>query len=331
MGEPFWYSSAMVIIFTFLVKLSISKITQKHKKNLPPSPPSLPIIGHIHLLKQPMHRTLQDLSQNLGKILRCGSRKVLLVSSALAAEECLTKHDIIFANRPRFLARKQFHYNYTTVSLAPYGDLWRNLRRIMTLEIFSSSRLALFSIVRQGEVGLLLDEIMKSCTSRVELKSKFADLSFNVMTMMVVGKRCHGENVADVEEAKNFHNVFKAFVDLSGAGTAADFLPILRWVDISGLEKKMVRLMAKMDKFLQGLVDGRHEILSASNGEHVKKLMIDNLLSMQAKEPELYTDIIIKGIILVLLVAGTDTTSTNLEGAMVLFLNHPEAMEKAIF
>ncbi|ONI33502.1 hypothetical protein PRUPE_1G428800 [Prunus persica] len=210
MGEPFWNSLAMVIIFTFLVKLSISKITQKHKKNLPPSPPSLPIIGHIHLLKQPMHRTLQDLSQNLGKILRCGSRKVLLVSSVLAAEECLTKHDII---------------------------IFANLRRIMTLEIFSSSRLALFSIVRQGEVGLLLDEIMKSCTSRVELKSKFPDLSFNVMTMMVVGKRYHGENVADVEEAKNFHDVFKASVDLSGAGTAADFLPILRWVDISGLEK----------------------------------------------------------------------------------------------
>ncbi|ONI33503.1 hypothetical protein PRUPE_1G428900 [Prunus persica] len=69
--------------------------------------------------------------------------------------------------------------------------------------------------------------------------------------------------------------------------------------------------------------------------------MIDNLLSMQAKVPELYTDIIIKGIILViaqifymclirfLFCCWDCTTSTNLEGAMALFLNHPEAMEKA--
>ncbi|KAI5354400.1 hypothetical protein L3X38_007295 [Prunus dulcis] len=108
-------------------------------------------------------------------------------------KELFTKHDMIFANRPRLLIGKHLAYDFTTVTLAPYGDLWRNLRRIMTLELFSASRLAQFSSIRQGEVRLLLNEIMKkSCTeskTKIELKSKFTELSFNVMTMMIVGKR----------------------------------------------------------------------------------------------------------------------------------------------
>ncbi|KAB2619447.1 isoflavone 2'-hydroxylase-like [Pyrus ussuriensis x Pyrus communis] len=329
----FCYSLALLIIFPVILKLSITKITQNHNKNLPPSPPSLPIIGHLHLLKQPVHRTLQSLSSKFGKtiLLRWGSRKVLLVSSPLIAEECLTKHDIIFANRPRLLAGKHFNYDFTTVSVAPYGDLWRNLRRIMTLEMFSSSRLVMFSSVRQGEVRLLLNQIMKSGSVPIDLKSKFTELSFNAMTMMILGKRYYGENVLDVEEAKNMQKVMRDGVDLSGATNLGDFLPFLQWMDITGIEKKMVSIMAKLDSFLQGLVEERRAFLSsdfASNGEEVGKLTIDNLLKLQETDSQVYTDEIIKGIIMVLLVAGTDTSSSSLDWAMALLLNHPEEMEK---
>ncbi|CAL8996287.1 unnamed protein product [Prunus brigantina] len=312
MGEPFWYTLALIITFTsiLLLKFTVAKIRQNHDKNLPPSPPSLPIIGHLHLLKEPIHRTLQSLSSNLGKILflRWGSRRVLLISSPSIAEECYTKHDIILSNRPRLLAGKHFHYNFKTVAAAPYGDLWRNLRRVMTLEIFSSSRLATSSSVRQAEVRLLLNQTTKSCActqqgmTKIELKSKFMELSFNVMTMMVLGKRYHGEDVEDVEEAKHFREVMRDAVDLSATTNLGDFLPILQWMDISGLEKKMARLMAKMDSFLQSLVEERRRILSpnlAANGKDDNTFMIDNLLSMQETEPEFYTDEIIKGIILV--------------------------------
>ncbi|KAJ6697309.1 hypothetical protein OIU85_003658 [Salix viminalis] len=62
------------------------------------------------------------------------------------AEECFTKNDINFANRPPFLNGKHLHYNFTTVVSANYGDHWRNLRRICAIEIFSLSRLNSSSI-----------------------------------------------------------------------------------------------------------------------------------------------------------------------------------------
>lgn len=86
--------------------------------------------------------------------------------------------------------------------------------------------------------------------TKIELKSKFHELSFNVMTMMVLGKRYHGEDVGGVQEAKHFPEVMRDVVDLSATTNLGDFLPILQWMDISGSEKTMARSMAKIDSFL---------------------------------------------------------------------------------
>ncbi|KAG5542040.1 hypothetical protein RHGRI_021773 [Rhododendron griersonianum] len=107
-------------------------------KKLPPSPsPALPILGHLHLLKKPLPQTLSALSKAHGPILslRFGSRPVLLVSSPSAAEECLTRNDVVFANRPKLLAGKHLGHNYTTLVWASYGQHWRNLRRLVSTQI----------------------------------------------------------------------------------------------------------------------------------------------------------------------------------------------------
>ncbi|XP_059631091.1 cytochrome P450 81Q32-like [Cornus florida] len=333
-----WYVLAIIVFLLVIFKpFFIQK--QEIYKSLPPSPPSLPIIGHLHLLKQPVHRTLQSLSQKYGEILllRCGARNILLVTSPAAVEECFTKNDIVFANRPRLLAGKHFTYNYKTVIVAPYGDLWRNLRRVMTLEVLSPARLAPSSNIRQDQVRSLVSQLMQSYASgarKVELKSKFTDLSFNVMTMIIAGKRYFGDDFEDVEEAKQFRDVIRGTLDLSGVSNIGDFLPFLEWIDFQGYEKKMRGLMIKMDKFLQKLVEEHRQVLLIGNKESdsdgsAKKTVVDNLLMMQEKDPEFYTDEIIKGIMLVFLIAGSETSSSTMEWAMALLLNHPDVLKKA--
>jgi len=124
--------SYYILIFTFLYLLK-NHFLRKFQ-NLPPSPfISLPIIDHLYLLKKkPLHKTLTNMSEKHGPLLylRFGSRPVLLVSSPSLAEECFTKNDVVFANRPRLLAGKHLGYNYTTLLWASYGQHWRNQRRI---------------------------------------------------------------------------------------------------------------------------------------------------------------------------------------------------------
>ncbi|KAK9946443.1 hypothetical protein M0R45_011908 [Rubus argutus] len=84
MEEYLWFTTTVAFFFILFVS---NFITQKYRasnprKILPPSPPSIPIIGHLHLLrnkKEPLHRTFHKLSQKYGHVLflRLGFRNLL--------------------------------------------------------------------------------------------------------------------------------------------------------------------------------------------------------------------------------------------------------------
>ncbi|PIA38367.1 hypothetical protein AQUCO_02800215v1, partial [Aquilegia coerulea] len=286
---------------------------------------------------KPLHRSLVKLSEKYGQILflRYGFRKVVLISSSSAIEECLTKNDIAFANRPHLIVGEHLGYNWTMFVWAPYGDHWRNLRRITALEVFSSYRLQLFSSVQSEEIRSLVLQLFRDsdCQNfhKVEFKTMFFELVLNILMRMIAGKRYYGENVADTDEAKRFRATVKESFYLIGTPNIADFLPFLRRFDIQGLEKRMVKLGKERDTILQKLSDEHRERKNVTINQvgQEKKTMIDVLLLQQVADPGYYTDEIIKGIIATLLTAGTDTSSLTMEWAMSLLLNHPESMKKA--
>ncbi|KAA8528486.1 hypothetical protein F0562_035841 [Nyssa sinensis] len=199
----------------------------------------------------------------------------------------------------------------------------------------------MFTSIRQEEVGLMLKQLFQNCNGKsvkVELKSKFAELSFNIMMRMIAGKRYYGEGAVD-EEARQFRDIMKEVVELHGNSNLGDYLPVFRWVDIQGVEKRMVRLMKKMDKFFQFLVDDcrrRRSVstlssdLSSESNKEGKKTLIDVMLSLQDKEPGMHSDETIKGAIMALLIAGTESSTATMEWAMSLILNHQEVMNKAL-
>ncbi|PIA33010.1 hypothetical protein AQUCO_04200035v1 [Aquilegia coerulea] len=148
---------------------------------------------------------------------------------------------------------------------------------------------------------------------------------------MIVGKRYYGENLEHLDEAKRFHAIVTESFYLIGIPNLADLLPFLRWFDIQGLEKRMVKLGKDRDSFMQKLIDEHRENKHNATKDDVqeKKTIIHVLLLQQKTDPEYYTDEIIKGIIVALLSAGTDTSSLTMEWAMSLLLNHPEILKKA--
>ncbi|KAF4377561.1 hypothetical protein G4B88_006841 [Cannabis sativa] len=332
--DPFLYGSLSFITIIILIFFIKTK-NKKHYKNLPPSPPSYPIIGHLHLLKPRVHRIFHSLSAKYGDVftLWFGSRRVVVVSSPSAVEECFTKNDIVLANRPPLLMGKHISYNYTTIVAAPYGDHWRNLRRIGAVEIFSTARLNLLLNIRKDEIDRLLRKINRSISSNtdraVEMKSMLTELTFNIVMRMMAGKRYYGDDVTDDEEARKFREIMKAVFENGGAGNQADFLPILNWVPNS-YEKRIEKLAKKTDSFLQGLIDEHRNRKDDDdqNSNLDRNTMIDHLLTLQQSQPEYYTDQIIKGFVLILLLAGTDTSAVTLEWTMSNLLNHPHVLQK---
>ncbi|KAK1317089.1 Isoflavone 2'-hydroxylase [Acorus calamus] len=334
----FYLALFLTIILLSRLLLSPPPKHPSTKPPPPPSPPSLPLIGHLHLFKKPLHRTLSALSLKYGPVLslRFGTRPVLVVSSSSAAEECFTKNDIAFANRPRFLSAKILGYNYTVQGAAPYGDHWRNIRRFTTVGVFSTARVNSFSPIRSAEVRSIVKSFFSSRSidggfTKVELKSVFFDLAFNVVMEMISGKKFHGEGATGShEEVEEFREIVEESFRFAGASNLGDFMPILNWV--MGLEKRLLRLHKRRDAFFEKLIE-EHRLKrksgDVSEGVEKRETIIDVMLTLQESDAEYYTDTIIKGVIASLLTAGTDTTAVTTEWALSHLLNNPETLKKA--
>lgn len=208
-------------------------------------------------------------------------------------------NDIAFANRPRLLAGKHLGYDFTTLVWASYGPHWRNLRRIASIELLSTNRLQMFYGIRISETRSLVRHLFRGCQGGdqfqiVNMKSLLFELTLNVMMRMIAGKRYYGEGEAGLE-ARQFREIVTETFELSTVTNVGDFVPALNYFGISGLEKKLVKLKRKREKFMQDLIEQHRKARERSSSGEKNKTMIDVLLSLQETEPEYYTDEIIRG------------------------------------
>ncbi|EYU44450.1 hypothetical protein ABFS82_08G054200 [Erythranthe guttata] len=316
------YASLALFLFFLIRKYSSGK-----SYNLPPAPaPPLPFVGHLHLLKLPLHRTLHRFSQTRGPIfsLRLGARRVVVVSSPNLVEECFNANDVVFSNRPHILVDKYIGYDHTTMSGAPYGHHWRSLRRMGAQEVLSSARLNAFSQIRQEEVRRALQTLARRNNGdggKLDLRPKLFEMIFNMIMMILAGETYSGEEKDDEKLGHQFQEMVSEVFEDALSANPEDFVPILKWIDYKGLSKKLDALGKRLDDFYQGLL--------AEHRRERRNTIIGHLLSLQESDPEFYTDQTIKGFITNMIIAGTDTSVVTIEWAMSLLLNHPEALQKA--
>ncbi|GER30938.1 cytochrome P450 [Striga asiatica] len=180
-------------------------------------------------------------------------------------------------------------YNHTTLVESSYGDHWRNLRRLTTVEVLSGTRLHSFNSIHHDEIRLLLQKLYGTSASglaRVGLRSCLSELTFNNIMRMVAEKRYFGEGD---EEAAEFRKMIEEVFSLGGVSNPADFIPVLKWIVYKGFEKKLGKVSRKMDTILQRLIDEQRQRSKVNGGN----TMIDHMLSLQDKEPQYYNDSII--------------------------------------
>ncbi|GJV06752.1 cytochrome P450 71AV8-like protein [Tanacetum coccineum] len=145
--------ATLIFFLFFKIHFRSSKSTEKNNR-FPPQPWKLPLLGNLHnLIGAQPHRALARLAWRFGPIVRLqlGEVSAILVSSPSVAKEIMKTHDLTFADRPKLLVVEIVNYNYTDIAFAPYGEYWRQMRKICILELQSAKKVRSFQSIRETE------------------------------------------------------------------------------------------------------------------------------------------------------------------------------------
>nr|ALM25791.1 cytochrome P450 71CS1 [Salvia pomifera] len=326
MEDFHFYTLPLTLLALLYAWFSIKRLYSGGGDTSPPSPPSLPVIGNLHQLGQLPHRSLSKLSRKHGPLmlLHFGPKPVLVVSSADVAKLILKTHDLAFADKPITDHLKTIFYDGNDVINLPYGDRWRKLRNIVLHELLNSSRVKSFASVREEETSLLMRKI-EECTSLL------APVNLTVMLVALsndlISRAAFGNKYSETEHGKIFlDGLDEASRLLANFMTLGDCFPWLAWTNrLSGRRAALKRIVEKRDIVLDKVVQDHLKSLNTS-----KENIMGILLGIHKGEiPGVSIDLeSVKGVILDVFTAGTETTTTILIWVMTELMRHPAAMKK---
>ncbi|OVA20162.1 Cytochrome P450 [Macleaya cordata] len=326
-----FYSFSLLLAFLLLLFMVIKKGKRSKTKNpcskLPPGPWKLPLIGNLQQLLGLPHHTLRDLAKKHGPLmhLQLGEVSTMVVSSPNVAKQIMKTHDLKFADRGETLAAKIMTYSCTDVAFSPYGDYWRQLRKIFLLELLSTKRVHSFRSIREEEVSNLIQNISMMAGSQINLSDKIFSLTNDITSRAAFGKKSKDKEafISSIQEATKMASGF----------SIGDLFPSLKFLHvISGMKPKLEMIHQKVDKILDNIIKEHRNNSTAINtnmGE-LEEDLVDVLLRVK-ESGELEFPIThnnLKAVILDIFTAGTATSSTTVEWAMSELLKNPRVMKK---
>ncbi|KAG8362683.1 hypothetical protein BUALT_BualtUnG0051300 [Buddleja alternifolia] len=259
-------------------------ITNKSTPNLPPGPWKLPFIGNLHnLIGSLPHRGLHHLALKHGPLmhLQLGELSAIVVSSPQAAKEVMKTHDITFASRPSVLVAEIISYNCTSITFGPYGDYWRQLRKICKLELLSTKRVQSFRPIREQVYSDLIRLIASKEGSIITLTEKLYSSTYDAISRAALGKK--------TKDQEKLVKILEEVIVLVAGFDIGDLFPSIKLFQmVSGLRPRLMKLHKEADRILEDIIH-EHKLANGDDDEGAEKQedLVDVLLKYQDEGLEL--------------------------------------------
>ncbi|KAK8450814.1 hypothetical protein SEVIR_6G106875v4 [Setaria viridis] len=268
-------------------------------------------------------------------LLRLGTVPNLVVSSPRAAQLVMRTHDHAFASRPTSRISDALLYGSSDIGFSPYGEHWRQLRRLVTTHLFSVKKVNSYRLARQDEVRLVMEKIREAVAGCkvVDISEMMNTFANDIVCRAVSGKffRAEGRNklfrelivtISSLIDGFNLEEYFPGLANVLGSLTS--------WFASNKAEKTH----KIWDELLETIISDHEGRGRSSEQGHVvgggveqeETDFVDVLLSVQ-KEYGITRDHI-KAILMDMFAAGTDTSSLVLELAMAELMRSPQLMTK---
>ncbi|CAO2141186.1 unnamed protein product [Urochloa humidicola] len=323
----------VVVLVVVLSKLKSLFIAKQPKLNLPPGPLTLPVIGSLHhLITGPtIFRAMRSLAQKHGALMTLwfGEVPVLVVSSKEAAQEVMKTHDIMFADRLMNPTLRAFTSNGNDVVFGPYGERWRQLRKISVLELLSAARVQSFRHIREDEVAQFMKNLVASAGSAVDLTKMISRCINNTIVRESVGSSLCNKYQDEYLDA------LETAIQLISTPSIADLFPSSKLMQVLALGPRKAlecrnRIQRIVEQLIQETTEARNRGDEVADGTR-NEGFLDVLLKLQKERSTpipLDNDTIV-GVMIDMFSGGSETSSTTLTWCMTELVRNPKAMAKA--
>jgi hypothetical protein len=207
-----------------------------------------------------------------------GNAPTLVVSSADMAREIMKTHDLILSNRPKTTGGNIMLYGCQDVFFSPYGEFWRQTRKISVLELLSIKCVQSFQYVREEEVEALINKIRHSCLKgdSVNLSEMFNATTNNIASRCILGQKFEEEN-----GKSKFGQLSRRVMVLFVAFCFGDFFPSLGWIDVlTGIIPRMTATMRGFDSLFDQMIE-EYKTKKSDNDKPNKLDLLHILLRLQ--------------------------------------------------
>ncbi|XP_044497896.1 cytochrome P450 89A2-like [Mangifera indica] len=332
-----WFLILISLPISVLIALFVfNPFSKKLSQNLPPGPPTIPIIGNFLLILKTfseLESILRNLHKKYGPVvtLKIGSKPAIFIANRSVAHQALIQNGSIFADRPPALpTSKIVSRNQHNISSAFYGPNWRLLRRNLTSEILNPTRVKSYSHARKWVLEILIERLKSRSKSGVVcVVDHFRYAMFCLLALMCFGDKLEEEQIKEIErEQRNLLLGFSRFQILNFWPSVGKILFRKRW-------EELFRLIQDKENVLIPLIRARNKmkqekINTESEPEQTQiQSYVDTLLDLELpEEKRKLEESELVALCSEFLDGGTDTTSTALQWIFANLVKNPKIQEK---
>ncbi|NXU90535.1 CP2K1 protein, partial [Xiphorhynchus elegans] len=325
-----WSSSISIALVFILTVLYILKIggfwDNKQRKNFPPGPRALPIIGNLHLfdLKRP-YRTYLQLSKEYGPVfsVQMGQVKQVVISGYKTVKEALVNQADAFAERPRIPLFEDLTKGNGIIFA--HGENWKVMRRftLTTLRDFGMGKRAIEDRIVE-EYGYLADNFASQEGKPFDARNLISAAAANIIVSILLGKRFDYKDSRFVK----LINLTNESVRLAGKPsiTVYNIFPFLGF--LLKAKKTILQNRAEFQDYIQ--VTFLENLKNLDKND--QRSFIDAFLVKQQEEKSTTNGYFhnenLLPLVSNLFTAGVETTSTTLYWGFLLMLKYPDIQRK---
>ncbi|XP_045831115.1 cytochrome P450 705A5-like [Trifolium pratense] len=268
----------LLLILSFFIIAYIIIFFTTIVLHLPPSPPTIHLIGHLHLLTPSLYKSFHSISIKHGPLLhlRLGpSRSLLLVSCASSSASIFKTNDLSFSSRPAFTFADKLPYGTSGFITAPYGPYWRFMKKLCMTELLSGRQLERSMSIRRDEIERSVKRVLENVgvATAVDLGAELMKFTNNVTCRMAMSTRCSEK----CEDAEKIRKLVKESFELAAKLCFGDVLGPFKELTFWIYEKRAMDVSKKYDELLEKVLKKHEDKRSSShrNGDDNERDIMD--------------------------------------------------------